>query len=334
MLLAVIIWALYAEYDRPWKEYQKEFNRLEYSITSKQYQKMLLERHEVSEEQGIAADFDKKLARLKKKLTVIPNRGEKIKQLWLQDFGETDRCITCHQGVENEWFGKEPQPFKTHSGDYIKHHPVETFGCVVCHEGQGPALTADAAHGYVKNWAKPILKGPFAQSSCGKCHFMEEGLPLGLELSGGSSFIDGWKLFHENNCIGCHQLSGYKRPDHISPALTFIGDKVNRSWLVKWLKNPKDYLPNTKMPRFILGDDEINYIASYLLSRSTTQHTPTDSSPYLKNAEGKLTDVSLIKKGEKLFAELGCLGCHKINSKGIDFAPDLSDIDQSGFISF
>ncbi len=283
-LLGVIIWALYAEYDRPWKQYQKEFKQIEYNAT---------------------------------KNPDIKKRRGKINQLWLQDFGEADRCITCHQAADRSGFIDMPQPFKTHSGDYLKHHPVQKYGCVVCHDGQGHALTVDAAHGEAENWSKPILRGSYAQSSCGKCHFMKQDSPLDSSLPGAPAFIYGWRLFQEYNCIGCHQIPGYKKPDRIAPSLTSIGKKANKDWLVKWIKNPKGYMPETKMPRYNLKDEEVGYIASYLSSRGMARRAPT---------KGGITDNKLIKNGKRLVNDLGCPGCHKINGKGNNFAPDFSGI--------
>jgi mono/diheme cytochrome c family protein len=276
ILLGVIIWALYTEYDRPWKKYQKE----------------------------------------------------KIQQLWLQDLGETDRCITCHQKIDKSDFINKPQPFKTHSGDYLKHHKVEKFGCVVCHEGQGAALTVDEAHGNVENWTRPILKGSFAQASCGKCHPMNHILPLTVEFKGAPVFIQGWKLFNEYNCIGCHKLKGYERPERIGPALTSIGSKVNRDWLIKWLKDPKEYIKNTKMPGPKLSDNEIGYMADYLLSLTGGAEKQAGR-PDSNRGSGKSPDLpgnGDSVEGKKLVKELGCLGCHMINEKGNNFAPDLSGI--------
>ncbi len=283
---------LYSEYNRPWKKYQKE----------------------------------------------------KIQQIYLQDLGEADRCITCHQGIDKSDFSNKPQPFKTHSGDYLKHHKVEKFGCVVCHEGQGAALTVDDAHGDVKNWTKPVLKGSFAQSSCGKCHPMNHRLPLTVELKGAPVLIQGWKLFNEYNCIGCHKLKGYERPDRIGPALTAIGSKVNRDWLLKWLKAPKEYLKNTKMPGPKLSDKEIGYMADYLLSLAVGNESPPTSpffkggvySPLIRGVRGvsppsanggeRGFEKGDSVKGKNLVKELGCLGCHMIDEKGNNFAPDLSGI--------
>jgi hypothetical protein len=44
--------------------------------------------------------------------------------------GKPEYCLTCHQGIEQ----------------VSAAHPVETFGCVRCHGGNGLALDAQAAH--------------------------------------------------------------------------------------------------------------------------------------------------------------------------------------------
>ena len=338
-LLGVIIWALYAEYNRPWKEYQKKFKQL--SI-AKSPQPLFAKEGDTPLNPVRLSSRRSPLNRIEGRIPLLEkgdgggflNGKIKIKQLWLKELGETDRCITCHLGIDKSGFNEEPQPYKAHSGDYIRHHPVERFGCVVCHDGQGAALTVKDAHGEVKNWSRPVLKGYYAQSSCGKCHFMGLELPLSSKLDGASMFIEGWRLFKEYNCIGCHKLAGDKRPARIGPALTLISSKVNRAWLVKWLRKPKDYLPNAKMPAFKLSDEEIGYIADYLMEGvvSSKNFKNPPSSPFIKG--GLILSPSLAKRGKGRFLDegktlvssLGCLGCHIINKKGNGFAPDLSGI--------
>ncbi len=285
-LLMVIMWALYAEYDRPWKKYQKEFS---------QY-----------------------------KITLIDNEGlrdhkPEIQQVLLRELGEVDRCTTCHQGADNTGLVEAPQPFTTHSGDYVANHPTDQFGCVVCHEGQGPALTVEAAHGEEDNWTKPILKKNYAQASCGRCHFMDRNLSASAELIGASVLIEGQQLFKEYNCIGCHDLNGHERHERIAPSLSLVGNKVNKAWLIKWLQNPNEYFPATRMPRFDLSNEEISYISDYLLNL----RSPGDRAGMARHAPADITEV---EDGQVLVNDLGCMGCHKINNEGNNFAPPFSDI--------
>lgn len=279
VLLGVIIWALYAEHDRPWKSYQQRFRQLN------QYKS-------------------------------AQDHPAGIKQIWNEELGAVDRCVTCHEGIDDPLFVTAVQPFKTHSGDYLKYHPVEKFGCVICHEGQGPALTVVAAHGEADNWTRPVLRGAPAQASCAKCHDLEQLLPVSAGTDGAPSLIAGGRLFQQYNCTGCHRLSVIKKPARIGPALTFIGDKVNRTWLINWIKNPGTYLPKTKMPRFTIKDEETAYIADYLMSLNTGRDT----------APRALAGAQAISAGRDLINTLGCTGCHKIHDTGNDFAPDFSDI--------
>jgi mono/diheme cytochrome c family protein len=255
---------------------------------------------------------------------------DKIQQIYLQELGETDRCVTCHQGADKPASGNKPQPFKTHSGDYLKYHKVEKFGCVSCHDGQGAALTVDAAHGNVKNWTRPVLKGPYAQSSCGKCHFTDQGQSLNADVQGAPVLTEGRRLFNKYNCAGCHKLSANKNPDYIAPVLTSTGSKVSREWLVKWVKDPRNYLPDAKMPKFNLSDEEIGYIADYLMNNKNVIpvkagiQTPWIPGQALNNTVQM--SPKQINEGKTLATALGCLGCHSINGTGNNFAPDLSDI--------
>jgi len=235
--------------------------------------------------------------------------------------GITDRCTTCHQGADKKDFIVAPEPFKTHTGEYLMAHPIEKFGCVICHDGNGEALTVSDAHGNAGIWRRPILTDSFTQSSCRKCHAIDQSLPLTAKMHEAPVLMEGWRLFQIYNCIGCHKLSGYERPERISPDLTIIGSKIKKDWLIKWLKDPKDYLPKTKMPRFDLKDEDIESAADYLMSLKW-KNPPASiftTKGYNPSRVGR-------DSGKNLVTTLGCLGCHKINKKGSDFGPDLSHI--------
>jgi len=65
--------------------------------------------------------------------------------------GQPERCLTCHNGVE----------------EISASHTIEEFGCVSCHGGDRLALDADSAHtGMVRNPAALET----AQQYCGDCH--------------------------------------------------------------------------------------------------------------------------------------------------------------------
>ena len=322
LLVIFTVWSIYSEVvtARPWKKYQKEFRQIVIEDTVKKMQDLKFEKKEVRDSDALKK-LDRKMELLQMGLAKAEASGPKIVQNWLLEFNnEADRCVTCHPAVDKPGFEGQEHPFKTHSGEHLKIHPVQTFGCINCHDGEGHALTVEQAHGHGENWLKPLLKGGYAQAKCVKCHFLDQNLPLDVKMPGAEKVLKGWNIYMESNCLGCHVNSLYERPKRIAPVLTSVGKKVNREWIKKWIKNPKDYLPKTKMPNFFLEDDEVDLIASYILSLAKGE---TIDDP---KAGEKINDDLAVKSGEKLVNQLGCTGCHTINGKGGDFGPDLSDI--------
>ena len=69
--------------------------------------------------------------------------------------GQVEYCLTCHAGL----------PVISPS------HPVETFGCVLCHGGERLALDADLAHSSMRGGANPSDLTVVEQSCGGEsCH--------------------------------------------------------------------------------------------------------------------------------------------------------------------
>ena len=74
----------------------------------------------------------------------IMARQIQIQQIMTPDLGQIDRCTSCHQGMDSiatpSMQNPFPEnPFKSHPGDFLKNHPPDKFGCVICHGGQGIA---------------------------------------------------------------------------------------------------------------------------------------------------------------------------------------------------
>lgn len=69
--------------------------------------------------------------------------------------GEPELCLTCHAGIE----------------EISGAHPIETFGCVLCHGGDALALDEDAAHTGMYGGRNPSDL-PVVEQGCGgaECH--------------------------------------------------------------------------------------------------------------------------------------------------------------------
>jgi mono/diheme cytochrome c family protein len=187
----------------------------------------------------------------------------------------------------------------------------------------------EQAHGEVRFWAEPLLHGDMVQASCIQCH-------LNLEhLQGAGTIAAGRTLFEELGCHGCHLVTGYEELPRVGPYLRLIQAKVNPTWLVSWVHNPHEYRPKTRMPNFMLTEEQSVAIAAYLLDSTkadsegwlATRPLPSGIDP---------TDDAQVARGKELVDTLGCRGCHGITpgdspallGENKDIAPNLSNIAQ------
>ncbi len=252
-------------------------------------------------------------------LVTLPQRVKPaeigIRQIWVQKLGRVDRCETCHLGLKEPALQHAPQPYRTHP--LIQHDP-EDVGCTFCHEGQGASTEYVASTGRVKFWDRPLLSREYLEASCGKCH-KEDNVPSAPVLNLGR------RLIREANCAGCHKIDGYERA--WVPALDGIGAKVNRTWLVHWLKDPASYSARTRMPNFMLSDDDAATLADYLMSfRSFSNDMTLDSLPARFSSTTDAAKAKLVDLGATRFREARCISCHPINGKGGYVATDLGKV--------
>jgi mono/diheme cytochrome c family protein len=199
---------------------------------------------------------------------------------------------------------------------YLKNHPPEKYGCVLCHEGQARATTsARKAHGEVEYWLRPRYSGVMAQASCIKCHTKD------VKLAGGEDLWRGIKLFKELGCYGCHETEGFGKDVYkmIGPDLTKLSSKLNPEWIVKWLTSPSGFRPTTRMPDFKLEDEDIRAITSFLWQKSKDT----------KVMAAEVYDEEMIEEGAYLFESVGCLACHNdVEDSERSHGPNLARIGE------
>ena len=154
----------------------------------------------------------------------------------------------------------------------------------------------------------------------------------------------GRVLVNSLGCMGCHQIQPEPDPEYNpsvdvirteqGPNLIGLGSKVNKQWLLSWLKNPYSYHPGTKMPNLRLSDQEAADITAYLLADKnkmfdqlavpTVNESIVDqiSADFLSQllrqdqVDQRLEDMEISEKlnyaGEKLIGNYGCYSCHNI----------------------
>lgn len=249
--------------------------------------------------------------------TVIPSYG---KNNFQEITYKVDRCQTCHIAYDDPHYKEFEHPLKSHPNReiYIEKHDPTVTGCTWCHKGQGPATApTEDAHGshhemdQTTGINEPILLGNLMQANCRNCHAPQ------VELPGAPILSKGKKLFIKLGCHGCHLVDGYQKEPKVGPSLRRIASKVDPSWLVRWVKKPKNYLPDTRMPFFNLSDEHTLAISAYLWNVSEKDYQVAEK--YLGGDPAK---------GKKLFETVGCQACHKVKGNGELFGPNLTRIGQ------
>jgi mono/diheme cytochrome c family protein len=199
-----------------------------------------------------------------------------VRQVDLPQLGTTDRCVSCHVGIDHPAMADAAQPYRAHSGEHLKHHPVARYGCTVCHRGQGAATNFHEAKATDVHWDYPLLPARYTQASCGTCHaadspLMAKHAPL---------LAEGRKLFLGRGCLSCHKLGGVG--GQLGPALDGEGEKIRHqlpmahvkgeptlaSWLAQHFEDPQRIVPGSQMRPPRLTPHENHALTVYMLSLS------------------------------------------------------------------
>jgi mono/diheme cytochrome c family protein len=114
-------------------------------------------------------------------------------------------------------------------------HPMQKFGCTICHDGQGSGTDfALAAHSPADSrqqeewekeyhyhpshfWDFPMLSSRFVESGCLKCHPQITDLITHGSKQEAPKLLRGYKLLSDNGCFGCHEIASIKSGKVVGP---------------------------------------------------------------------------------------------------------------------
>ncbi|ODS31564.1 MAG: putative (tetraheme) protein [Candidatus Scalindua rubra] len=125
----------------------------------------------------------------------------------------------------------------------------------------------------------------------------------------------------------------HKRPKN-GPTLKNVIHKANEEWLKKWISNPEKMVPNARMPRLMLNDNEIEAILAYLTSIADKELPKQEWDSYLLKSEDEMSDEeyarmdALASKGKAVWGRARCNICHPVKGKGgaVGVGPDLGAV--------
>jgi mono/diheme cytochrome c family protein len=188
---------------------------------------------------------------------LLKNFRRELKQVSVPALGAVDRCVSCHNGIDDPRMTDVPRPHRVHPGDILKNHPVDRFGCTVCHQGQGPATNFFDAKADDVAWDYPLLTSELTQSSCAVCHDaakLQAIAPQQVAL-----LTDGMRLYQEKSCASCHKIGG--RGGALGPALDNEGAKTKHQLILTNLKPPHTtwnwHLAHFRDPAGIVGGSQM-----------------------------------------------------------------------------
>lgn len=258
---------------------------------------------------------------------IFPMRPERFEQ---------SSCLKCHhQVVDLEPTERFPEP----PADKLVegYHLIRQYGCYGCHEINGyagadkrvgpdlrlvpnyhevaAAVQNDPGLGKLGGdavrWAEEVRSSPDGRAARDR---------LREAILKDASAGDESKLSSRSHALA----SLLKDPEtpgmfpKVGPSLRHVASKVGFDWAYSWLRNPQDFRPSTKMPRFFgLWDHlegagleesmryepiEIRSMIRYLFDASQ----PFD---YIPPIAGVAAADPM--RGKKVFQLKGCLACHQ-----------------------
>ena len=244
-----------------------------------------------------------------------------LKQVSVPALKTVDRCVSCHNGIDDPRMTDVPLPHAVHPGDILKNHPADHFGCTVCHQGQGPATTFEDAMGVEAFWDYPLLDRNLTQSSCLACHDVEKLPPAQVAL-----VLEGRKLYQEKSCGSCHKLGG--RGGSLGPALDNEGAKTKHqliltnlapphttwNWHEAHFRDPAGIVASSQMKNPALAEPQVLALTVYMLAQRQRDVPESYLAPdKLEEKVRRLHPQPLT--GEQVYHQY-CMACHGEGSYG------------------
>ncbi|HMP03040.1 MAG TPA: c-type cytochrome [Gemmatales bacterium] len=192
-------------------------------------------------------------------------------------------CTICHAGQG----GSASFNFAYHypDGSRTNGHDLEHYDAKLKRWQKTHHWEADLHPNFL--WDQPQVPLRFIESSCLKCHHQVTDLIRTDGKEEAPKLLRGFRLVRDLGCFGCHEISGFKggrsigpdmrlEPypplDDLSPAdrakalsdptdppgtyrkngpgLRRLAEKADADWIARWIRSPRSFRPETRMPHY------------------------------------------------------------------------------------
>ena len=185
------------------------------------------------------------------------------------------QCDTCHRFSKNEAEKSAPDLF--FAGDKFQKKWLENYL-------RRPETIRLAGHtrdpGFLKG--KPQYTGPHPALNLKEAQQMTDHLmslkilknipPLELPALSKGTRVRVKILFERDySCIACHQsynLARQPRGGVSGPSLIDAGRRLRPEWIYQWLKNPKQFTSQGRMPLYSFDEETLRKMTQYIMSHT------------------------------------------------------------------
>jgi mono/diheme cytochrome c family protein len=260
--------------------------------------------------------------------SVAPRSGEKDSDaaagasLYGQSF-----CASCHaaQNAAGNLVGGDLGPELTRIGSKVKPEWLEAW--LNDPHNYDPATTMPHYRwsGQELGLVKAFLMGKTDSDLLANVH---------LDPPTPQQIAHGKRLVTEYGCAACHEIQGIQKTENFAPELSRIGSKpvvqlvftegmrhTLPDYLAGKIRQPRAFGPGLRMPQYSFSPDQVDALTTALLALTDRSHSlpPSVQIPAQQEAGYRASGGA-----GKLMEDLNCYGCHRINGRGGDMAPDLS----------
>ncbi len=238
-----------------------------------------------------------------------------LKQVSVPGLNAVDRCVTCHNGIDDPRMTDVRQPHRVHRAHILDIHPVDRFGCTVCHHGQGAATNFRDAKAEDAFWDYPLLPPEMTEATCATCHD-----PSKLPADQIPRLLEGKRFYETKGCGGCHKLNG--RGGTLGPPLENEGAKTRHqlimvnlmpphttwNWQMAHFRDPGGVVAGSLMPNPTVSHREALAVTVFMLSQ--WKHDVPQSYLAPDKIEEKARELHPAPlSGEQVYTQY-CAACH------------------------